>query len=252
MQRRGNTVLITGGASGIGLALARALLANHNAVIICGRDEVKLQAAREALPGLVAMRADVADPSDRARLVERLRLEAPRLNVLVNNAGALHLCDLTSPAFLGDLDTEIGVNLVGPVALASALLPLLRANPDPTIVNVTTGFVYVPGAYNAPYSATKAALHVMTRSLRFQLRAKNVRVVEVVPPVVDTPMAAHYDGKKETPERVAAEIVAGLASRRDEIVIGMSRIARVLARVAPRFAFQMFNASAPAALADRS
>ncbi len=245
MNQSGNTVLITGGTSGIGLALARELIARGNTVLICGRDEARLRTAESRLPGVLAIRADVARAEDRADLAERIRSEAPALNVLVNNAGVLHLSDPTSPRHLEELEEEIGVNLVGPVALTTELLPLLRANPQPTIVNVTTGFVYVPGAHNAPYSATKAALHVMTQSLRYRLRETNVRVVEVVPPVVDTAMTAHYRGKKETPENVARAIAAGLTAGKDEIVIGMSNMARLLARVAPRFAFRMINAVEP-------
>ncbi len=241
MQRSGNTVLITGGASGIGLALARQLAAAGNSVVVCGRDQAKLDAACAAVPQLTAIRADVADPAGRKALVAELAARFPALNVLVNNAGLLHVSDLTQPAHVQHLEAELAINLVAPVALASLLLPALRRQPAATIVNVTSGYVFLPSARTAPYSATKAALRVMTRALRFQLGKSGVRVVEVMPPAVDTAMASHNSGGKMTPDALARQIVRGLHRNQDEIVVGLSRVSQVLARVAPDAGFTMMN-----------
>ena len=241
MKLSGNTVLITGGAGGIGSALARRLIERGNTVIVCGRDQARLDAARDALPTLTAVRSDVADAASRQRLADEMSARFPALNVLINNAALLHLSDLTEPGHVAELEAEVAVNLIAPVALTSLLLPLLRRQSAATIVNVTTGYVFLPSAGSAPYSATKSALHAMTRSLRFQLRSTPVRVVEVMPPAVDTAMASHYSGAKTTPDFIAKRILRGLRRDDDEIVIGLSRLARLLARAAPEIGFGLMN-----------
>lgn len=241
MTPSGNTVLITGGASGIGLALAGVLMAAGNRVVVCGRDQAKLDLACAGLPGLAALRADLTDPASRAALAHDVCRRFPELNVLVNNAGIVHVSDLTGPAHVGELEAEVATNLLAPVALTSLLLPALRTRPGACIVNVTSGYVFLPSARTAPYSATKAAVHAMTRGLRFQLRSSGVRVVEVMPPAVDTAMADHYPGPKLTAAFAARKIFQGLVRGDDEIVIGLSRLARLLARVMPATAFAIMN-----------
>ncbi len=239
MRATGNTILVTGGTSGIGLALARSL-ADGNTVIVCGRDAARLEAAR-AVPGLVAISADVAEPADRVSLVARLATDHPGLNVVVNNAGRLSVCDPASPEIARTLESELATNVIAPVALTAMLLPTLRRARAATIVNVTTGYVYLPSVRVASYSASKAALRVMTRTLRFSLKGTGIRVVEVMPPAVDTAMARDYPGAKMSAEAVAVAIRSGLIAGRSEIVIGMSRAARVLARLAPGIAFAAMN-----------
>lgn len=241
MKPGGNTVLITGGASGIGFALARRLIGQDNTVIVCGRDQAKLDAAHVALPKLVAIRADVADAASRRALADEVSAKFPSLNMLINNAGLLHVSDLTRPGHVKELEAEVATNLIAPVAMTSLLLPLLRRQRMAAIVNVTTGYVFLPSARTAPYSATKSALHAMTRSLRFQLRSTSIRVIEVMPPAVDTAMASHYAGAKATPDFIAGRILRGLARDQDQIVIGVSRLARFLARAAPDIGFMLMN-----------
>lgn len=241
MKRSGNTVLITGGGSGIGLALARELIATGNRVVACGRDEAKLVAAAADVPGLSIVRADVADAGDREALIREIRATYPTLNVLVNNAGTVNVTDLQTRAFLPMLEREVATNFVAPIALASELLPILTAQPEAAIVNITTGYVYVPSARTAAYSATKTALHVMTQALRYQLRDTRVRVVEVMPPPVATAMSDHYNGSKTTPDKVARTILRGVWSDRAEIVIGISRLPQILARLAPHLGFRLVN-----------
>jgi uncharacterized oxidoreductase len=241
MRANGNTAVVTGGATGIGLALASALLASGNAVIICGRSANALERATAALPGLIAIQCDLTDPAARASLAAQLTRRFPQLNLLVNNAGALEVCDVTEPAHVRVLESELAINLLAPVALTSLLLPLLRQQSAATIVNVTSGYVFLPSARTAPYCATKIALHTITRALRFQLRGTPIEVIEVMPPAVDTALAAHYHGAKLAPDEVARAILRGLLRNQREIVIGVSKVARLLGRVAPRTAFQLMN-----------
>jgi uncharacterized oxidoreductase len=241
MKKSGNTVLITGGGSGIGLALAELLIHSGNEVIVCGRNTASLEAAKSRVPGLHVIRADVAKPEQRVQLIAELKQRFPRLNVLVNNAGQVNVADLTRPEHVAMLEAEIAVNLMAPVALTSGLLPQILAQSDATIVNITTGYVFLPSARTAPYSATKTALHVITRSLRFQLRGRKVQVSEVMPPPVDTAMASHYPGSKMTAETAARRILTGLVRGDEEIAIGMSRLARLLGRVLPQTAFGFMN-----------
>lgn len=241
MKANGNTVLITGGASGIGLALSRLLIASGNRVLVCGRDRAKLDAAVASLPGLIAIQADVADPASRNELVRQVTDHFPDLNVLINNAGLLHLSDLTNTAHVTQLSAEIAVNLMAPVELISAFLPAIRTRPNPTLVNISSGYVFLPSARTAAYSATKTALHVYTRSLRYQLAKDGISVVEVMPPAADTAMASHYAGSKMPPDLVASKILRGLINGDDEIVIGVSRWARRLARLMPATAFAVMN-----------
>ena len=241
MNLRDNTILITGGASGIGLALAQLLITHGNTVVVAGRDQAKLDAASRALPRLATMRADIADPASRRVLVAEVTARFPALNVLVNNAGIINVSDVKNSDFVETFQSEIATNLVGPIALIHQLLPLLKRQTQATIANITTGYVFVTGARTPHYSASKTALHSMTQSLRYQLRGTKVRVLEIMPPPVDTAMASHYTGSKAAVEPVAAKFLQALLGTRDEVTIGISNVARILGRIAPKAAFTLLN-----------
>ena len=237
----GHTVLITGGGSGIGLALATRLVRDGNVVLACGRDPGRLDAARSSCPGLLTLQADIATAEGRAALVETVTRDLPALDILVNNAGLLHLNDLRGATLAAELEAEFATNLLAPVALANLLLPTLLRQPAAAIVNVTTGYVFLPSARCATYSATKAGLHAMTRALRYELRGTRVRVIEVMPPAVDTAMARHNQGGKLSPDKVADSIARALHRHQDEVVIGLSRVGQALARLAPGIGFSIMN-----------
>lgn len=187
MHMTGNTILITGGASGIGLALGAALMAAGNRVVIAGRRQAALEAAVAAHPGLAALPLDVADPAAIAAFAARVAREFPALNVLVNNAGIMRAEDLLAdPADTAVAEDTVATNLLGPIRMTAALLPHLRAQPRATVINVTSGLAFVPLAMTPTYSATKAALHSYTESLRHQLRDTAVEVLELAPPMVRT------------------------------------------------------------------
>jgi uncharacterized oxidoreductase len=187
MQLEGNTVLITGGATGIGLALARAWQAAGSTVIIAGRRQAALDAAVADNPGLVAYRLDVDDAAAIPAFAAKVTTAHPALNILVNNAGIMRAEDLTAaPGFLDTAEATVATNLLGPIRMTATLMPHLMRQPRAGIINVTSGLAFVPLSMTPTYSATKAALHSWTQSLRHQLRGTAVEVLELAPPQVQT------------------------------------------------------------------
>ncbi|HYX52343.1 MAG TPA: SDR family oxidoreductase [Candidatus Limnocylindrales bacterium] len=187
MNPADNTVLITGGASGIGLALAQRFLKAGSRVIICGRRQEKLREAAAVSPGLITRVCDVGSEADRVALAEWVVREYPALNVLVNNAGIQRRgVDLSNAERWPDTHSEIAINLEAPIHLTGLLTPHLRRQANAAILNVTSGLSFVPIAYMPVYCATKAALHSITLSLRRQLTNTPVKVIEIIPPAVNT------------------------------------------------------------------
>lgn len=185
MKTTGNTILITGGTSGIGLALAQGLVAQGNTVIIAGRRQALLDAAAAATPGLQTLALDVSDAAALPTVAADLTARCPTLNVLINNAGIM-VAENVMSAPDGTAEATITTNLLAPIQLTAALLPHLLRQPTATVVNVTSGLSFVPLATTPTYSATKAALHSYTQSLRHQLRGTSVQVLELAPPAVQT------------------------------------------------------------------
>lgn len=185
MQITGNTILITGGGSGIGRGLAEALHAKGNKVIVTGRDTSKLDAIVKANPGVEALELDVDDPKAIKSVTQRIVRDIPSLNVLINNAGIMRAEDLIS----GETDTAeatISTNLLGPIRLTAALLPHFRTRPNAAVLTVSSGLAFVPRALAPTYCATKAAIHSYSQTLRVQLRDTPVQVIELVPPYLQT------------------------------------------------------------------
>jgi uncharacterized oxidoreductase len=182
-----NTILITGGTSGIGRELAREFHARGNTVIIAGRRQALLDEITAEHPGMAGYVLDVEDAASIVAFAARVVTEHPALNILVNNAGVMIPEDLTQPqAALAIAEQTVAINLLGPIRLTAALLPHLLAKPKATVVNVTSGLAFVPLAATATYSATKFGLHAYTEALRHQLRNTSVEVIELAPPGVQT------------------------------------------------------------------
>ncbi|MCU1328208.1 MAG: DltE protein [Bryobacterales bacterium] len=185
MDMTGNSILITGGGSGIGRGLAEAFHQLGNRVVIAGRRQEALDSVTTANPGISALTVDMADAASIAAFAQQLERHAPELNVVINNAGIMRPEDLLS----GDASTAeaiIATNLLGPIRLTAALLPLLRRQRSSTIMMVSSGLAFVPMALTATYCATKAAIHSYSQSLRYQLRDTTISVVELIPPYVGT------------------------------------------------------------------
>jgi uncharacterized oxidoreductase len=187
MRLSGNTVLITGGPSGIGYAMAEAFLEAGSTVIICARDERRLIDAHHNHPNLHTRICNVADSEARQALAAFAVDRFPQLNVLVNNAGVQRDIDLTHGVeeFLAG-DNEIRVNLEAPVILSALLIPLLVRNPQPALINVSSGLGFVPMANMPVYCASKAGMHAFSMAIRVQGAKLGIKVFEVVPPMVDT------------------------------------------------------------------
>jgi uncharacterized oxidoreductase len=187
MKTTGNTMLITGGGSGIGRALAEAFHRLGNQIIIAGRRQEALDATTKDNPGMASMVLDVEDPQAIRAFAKALVAKHPTLDVLVNNAGIMRAENLLAGGdTFAEAEAHITTNLLGPLRLTAALLPALRERPHATIMNVTSGLAFVPLAMTPTYSATKAALHSYSQSLRHQLATTNIDVIELVPPAVQT------------------------------------------------------------------
>ena len=180
-----NTVLITGGTSGIGLALATRYLGDGNTVIICGRNEEKLAKTAGEVPGLKTISADISSEEDRLLLFEAVKKIYPDTNILINNAGIQQRIDVSTMDWQM-WKKEINTNLEAPMHLSGLFIPFLAGKENAQIINVTSGLAFMPAIWVPVYGATKAGLHAFTFVLREQLREKGVAVKEIIPPAVKT------------------------------------------------------------------
>ena len=185
MQISGNTILITGGGSGIGRGLAEAFRAEGNQVVIAGRRKELLEEAVAANPGMKAAVLDIGSADAIRSFAEQMKKDYPALNVVIQNAGIMKP-EFLQKGELADAEAMIATNLLGPIRLTAALLPLLLKQPRAAIMTVSSGLAFVPLATTPTYCATKAAIHSYTQSLRYQLRDTAVQVLELIPPYVQT------------------------------------------------------------------
>ncbi|WP_347158922.1 SDR family oxidoreductase [Pontibacter chitinilyticus] len=243
MNLAGNTILVTGGASGIGLALAERFLKAGSEVIICGRREDKLNEAQQKHPQLHTRVCDVAQASERVALAKWLEQEFPNLNVLINNAGIQRRVQV---AEIGEEwaehQQEIAINVEAPVHLSALLLPLLKQQPTAYIMNVTSGLAFVPGSFAAIYSATKAFMHSFTMSLRYQLKKTSIKVIEIVPPAVNTDLGGAGLHTFGAPLNAFADaMIEGIANGEQEIGFGSSNTNRTASREEIDAIFEQMN-----------
>lgn len=185
MQMSGNTILITGGTSGIGRALAEAFHAEGNQVIITGRRKRLLDEITAAHPGMKAAVLDVEESHAIASVAAQLKLDYPNLNVVIHNAG-ISRSELVKEGKTDNAEAMVATNLLAPIRLTAILLPLLVTQPQAAIITVSSGLAFVPHAMYPTYCATKAAIHSYTQSLRYQLKGTAVQVLELIPPYVQT------------------------------------------------------------------
>ncbi len=232
-RARGNTILVTGGGSGIGRAAARSLNALGNAVIVTGRRLSALQETIKDRQNMYAMALDVSDPADIDAFVQRVVVEHPCLNMLFNNAGIMRFDNLGTRGDMRDAEAQCVTNLLGPIRLTNALIDHLKRQPHPAVLNVSSGLAFVPRADAAIYSATKAALHIYTVGLRHQL-AGQARVFELVAPAIQTELTPGQSTREGYMplDSFIDEVMALLMapSVPDEIVVKRAEVQRLAER----------------------
>lgn len=224
MKTTGNTILITGGSAGIGLEIARQFVALGNKVIITGRNEERLNKAAVQLGDVIAIPFDVSKSSNVSALTDLIKTQHPDLNIVINNAGAAGIHSLSDTDKTFDIaEDEILTNYLSVVRLNQQLLPILQQQKEAAIVNVSSIVAFAPSQNLPTYSASKAALHSYTQSLRLSLANTSVKVFELMPPLVNTDFSAEIGGEKGiAPSVLANDLIDALGSDRFEIRTGLT------------------------------
>ena len=237
MKINGNTILITGGATGIGFALAEDFVREGNEVIICGRRRDKLLEAKSKLPQLHTKVCDLSKGEERKALYNWIRSNFKDINILVNNAGIQRMVDFRKGiSSLHEDENEIDTNLVAPIHLSAYFIPDLMQQKESAIINVSSGLAFVPIAAMPIYCATKAAMHSFSMSIRYQLKETSIKVFEIMPPMVDTDLdkgARDERGQKDKgipPSEVAKTTLKALQKDEYEILVGTSQYLQMEAR----------------------
>ena len=234
------TVLLTGGTSGVGAALRRDLLARGHRVVVLARRASML----ESTLGLTAHDCDLGDADTLPAVVKKVIAEHPDISILINNAGVQNAHPLLSDATTPDtLRAEVVVNLLAPAILSRAVAPMLKAKGRGAIVNISSGLAWFPKQNAGLYAASKAGLHSFTQSTRYQMAGTGVAIVEVVLPLVDTPMTAERGAGKISAEAASRAILAGLAQGRPIIRVGVARALPVIDTLAPWLGRRMLRGS---------
>jgi uncharacterized oxidoreductase len=244
MKTAGNTILITGGGSGIGLALAKRLVKN-NTVIICGRDGSKLKKASQELNNCPYIICDITNKQQVEGLVKTCNENFPELNCIINNAGVSANYGLQSTASFSDnAAMEINTNYLAVVHLNELFLPSLLMRPQAAIIHISSVVALVPSAWWPTYSASKAALHAYIQTLQFRLKNTGVKVFEVLPPLVDTNFSGEIKGKKKiSPDAVANSVIHAISKNQFKVHIGITKVVKILNRLSPAAARVAVNKS---------
>lgn len=243
MKLTDNTILITGGASGIGRGLAEAFHQRGNKVIIAGRRKALLDKVVAANPGMEAIELDIANRISVDAAARVLITRYPSLNVLINNAGIMPFDDASGQLDDKNSRSTIDTNLLGPIRLTSALIEHLKRQPRAAIIHNTSILAYLPLAVSAVYSASKAALHSYAMSQRFLLQATNVTVQEIAPPWVDTDLMGKSGDPRAMPlDAFIAETMTLLASDDEELIVEAVRPVRANPGPGEHAMFKAFNA----------
>jgi uncharacterized oxidoreductase len=245
MELKGKTVLITGGTAGIGLEAAKQFLENGAKVIITGRNQSKLDAAKKLYPAVTAIKSDAANTDDARALFEQVKALGG-IDILYNNAGVM-----SGPLNLGAANDkhleaaeyEMNINYLGVIRMNNLFIEMLKSRKEAAIINTGSILSYVPLLLAPTYSASKAAIRFYTESLREHLRIlrSRVKVFELLPPVVATEMTDGLDAKAITPEQLVKALIDRIKKDRFTIRVGTTRLIYILNRLFPRLAFKLVN-----------
>ncbi|ABG59521.1 SDR family oxidoreductase [Cytophaga hutchinsonii] len=239
----GNTIVITGGSSGVGLELARQLIAQKNTVIICGRSAQKLADAANQTPWLVTYTCNIADSISCQHFYNWIKNNYPACNILINNAAIAYTTDfLKDEQAIDKANEEFQTNVLAPIRLTKLFSPLLLQNEHPALINISTGLIYAPKAGYPFYTATKAALHIFTQTLRMQTAASPLKIIEALLPVVDTPWHKGRVPKSAiSATQAAAKILSGIDKGQNEIRVSKVALLYWVARISPKWAITIIN-----------
>lgn len=237
MKLKSDTILITGGTSGIGLEMARQLISLGNTVIITGRDISKLELAKKELPSVHIYQSDVSDSQAICELFSKVAVDFPKLNILINNAGIMRAVDFNDTEY-DKVCSEVDINLSGPIRMVQQFLPHLKKQPEAAIVNVSSGLAFITFPKAPIYSAAKAGLHTYTKSLRLQLKNTNVKVFELAPPKTSAPLFnrdnPNVDKNNRLPTmdvpKVVTVAIESIKRNKLEIQPGLSKMLKLVGR----------------------
>ncbi len=250
MKLTNNTILITGGSSGIGFQMAKMLLKRNNVVIITGRSQEKLDDAQSRLTELITIQSDVSNPQEVQDLYTKVSTDYPDLNILINNAGIMWTINLQDHSYnLEELTKELDINVKGTIWMNDLFLPLLKKNQNSATVTVSSGLAFVPLPISPVYCATKAALHSYTQSLREQLRNSEIKVFELAPPATETELLGTFEEEDMKGINVMSvkdmvdTFMQGFSKDRLEIRPGQSNQLKFMSRYFPKFIFKQMSKS---------
>ncbi|NUY81954.1 SDR family NAD(P)-dependent oxidoreductase [Flavobacterium sp. MAH-1] len=241
MDLKNSTVLITGGTSGIGLELVRQLTDQGTNIIVTGRSLEALYDTQRQFPNVHPFRSDVSQPDDIQKLYDEVTKQFPGLNIIINNAGLMRLIDLQDTSLdLQNVVREIDTNLSGTIRMVHQFLPHLMRKESAAIINVSSAIAFMAYSSAPIYSASKAAVHAYTKALRLQLDKTHVKVIEVIPPGVNTNLQKDWvlrpnPGQMMDVAKAVGEIIKGIRKDKPEITPGLSGIVKFMSRIAPNF-----------------
>lgn len=240
---KNKVVVITGGATGMGLAIARELMGN-NAIVSIDRNLSKISLLKKNYPKINSIQADVTSSDELNNAINKIDQLFGKIDVLINNAGKLtdfNFINMTEEELMKNIETELSVNYKAPIILIKKALPLLKKSTDPIVAISTAGLAYMPMASIGSYCASKVAAHFITMALRHQLKTLDIKVVEILPPSVDTDLNTAKNIDKMPPEKFAKAFIKKLSQGNDVINIGQSASLEKFSRFFPGMAFKMLN-----------
>ncbi|ODA40028.1 SDR family NAD(P)-dependent oxidoreductase [Desulfosporosinus sp. BG] len=237
MKLKSDTILITGGSSGIGLEMAKQLISLGNTVIITGRDISKLELTKKELPSVHIYQSDVSDSQAICELYSKVTADFPKLNILINNAGIMRAVDFNDTEY-DKICSEIDINLSGPIRMVQQFLPHLKKQPEAAIVNVSSGLAFITFPKTPIYGASKAGLHAYTKTLRLQLKNTSVKVFELAPPKTSAPLFNRDNPNVEKNNRmptmdvpkVVTVAIGSIKRDKFEILPGLSKMLKLAGR----------------------